>query len=214
MNECTCGASFKHASNLSRHQRGNYKQGVRPCIIFATHLTQKLVTAGELKLAEALTHQLEIYNERFMQKEEITEEVMAIEVESFDIDNPPSWVSAQPSVLEQATSGPFQPGKILEALYCSPDHPESWSVFWPNLKMDRVSLWQHGEWRSQDFETWSWDFIVFAILRYHKRDLEKMGQMYLHLKSPEGKKDLRSFRKELKNVLWGPIRNKIKKTPR
>lgn len=214
MKKCVCGTEFKHASNLSRHQRGNSNQGVKPCIVFADHLAKKLITAGEVEMGEHIIRQLEIYNERHHKEEQEDEasDSVVVTVESFDFDNPPTWLAAEPTVLEEATSGHFDPGKIFEALYCNPDHPESWSVYWPNLKMERVSIWQNGEWRNQDFETWSWEFIVFAILRHYKRDLERMGELSYHLNNTtEGRKDLRGFRKELKNILWGPIRNKIKK---
>lgn len=31
---CVCGASYKHQSNLSRHQTGNSRQGILPCVVY------------------------------------------------------------------------------------------------------------------------------------------------------------------------------------
>jgi hypothetical protein len=195
MKKCVCGAEYRHGSSLSRHQRGIASQGVAPCSVLAERLAKEFIDARKVELGEHILSTLKVILET---KNENTSQVP---LEDFDPNNPPTWVLAQSSVLDEVFVGTFNPSKVLEVLYCNKEHPESWSVTWPNLKSERVAIWKEGKWVHKDFESWSWDFIVFCILNFHKNSPTKIGELYIHLKSSEGK-ELRSHQKRMRDVLW------------
>lgn len=175
MNQCKCGKSYKHHTNLVRHQRGNTKQGIVPCKVYLDGLMEKVQE-------NTLTHASEL-----IQRYESLHETSVLK-KAVPFEHDPQVI---PTFAQEACKGiPHDPsvplidvicqkmgiselgGKLMsiivesfKRIYMSKDHPEYWNVYLWNLNSNSVYVFKNGEWEDQPFQDWSDEFSKRLIAR-------------------------------------------------
>lgn len=202
---CMCGKAFKHRSSLSRHKYGNSKE--KGCATFLASIAKnRHEDNDEIQRLLKSMEKLQEHHLKPVPKEKIA-------LEDYNSHTPPSWVIAYPSILREifSSENTFAPVTYLKRIHFCSNHPESWNVVWPNLKENRIMYYQDSEWCHQHFDSWV-ERYLYGVLHICKSYLPSFEKEVEHLAMSRilNKTDMNRWKRDLKNVIIGPMRKTIR----
>lgn len=201
--DCVCGRSFRHQPNLSRHQRGNVKQGIPPCLVF---LERESLRLRELTTPDdsipVITKKNEIDLEKF------NESVRTLQVVknmcNVSADKPDDYQSSYfPDSLKSELFKPILPDRskpfrerihqfsgkkqvvhtvkklVLDAfrlIHVNEDYPRGWNVVLQNIKTMRLLVYKEDKWVDQDFVNLVQEFTK-TYLSFYLQATEDSGDL-------------------------------------
>ena len=233
MHKCVCGRSYNHSSNLYRHQNGNKKEHIQPCLHWVSTKLERLKQQSEAK-ADELVSRLEEHGKRLVE----TTKPSTLVIEDHDPRAIPDFVDTREIFVRVIPDSnlPFQKRleivedaqilgkryvptelrkmilKVFTTVHMNEDHPEYWNVVL--LNKSTMDLWvrEKGKWVDKSFKEWATEY-AYTIMSKYMSVMDELYppccQYYLELLEGDMKKDVVDG---LKSILRSPhMRKLIKK---
>jgi hypothetical protein len=179
MNACICGKSYKFRSALSRHQRGNEKQGVKPCEDFQAFEKQR---KEEARI-------------KFLNHHQLDKEGLNMKIENHDPENIPDFAKSKlepflkvrRTEMNELPNSSFIEGRLssiiphyFQKIYMNEEHPEYWNVVIQNVSTGEVRVYENDTWVTYSFSDWVTNYCRRFIVGYVKETeaFNDKGEMY------------------------------------